>query len=133
MLGEQIGQTNGRLSGRRVLESEGSPKVEVSFTEQGKLLGLDVQVVTTYWATMRPDGTLYGQGQGVVMASNGEGSTFVGSGVGRLKEGGGARFTGALYFQSASATLSRLNGIALVFEHEEDAEDNCRTTLTEWK
>ena len=75
MIGEQIGQTNGRLSGRRVLESEGSPKVEVSFTEQGKLLGLDVQVVTTYWAIMRPDGTLYGQGQGVVMASNGEGAT----------------------------------------------------------
>ena len=48
MIGEQIGQTSGRLSGRRVLESEGSPKVEVSFTEQGKLLGLDVQVVTTY-------------------------------------------------------------------------------------
>ena len=52
------------------------------------------------------------------MASNGEGATFVGSGVGTLKEGGGARFTGALYFQSASATLSRLNSITVVFEHE---------------
>ena len=134
MLGEKIGQTNGRLTGRRVLESEGgAPKVEVSFTEQGKLLGLDVQVVTTYSATMGPDGILHGQGQGVAMASNGEGATFVGSGVGTLKEGGGARFTGALYFQSASATLSRLNSITVVFEHEEDAEDNCHTTLTEWK
>ena len=134
MLGEKIGQTNGRLTGRRVLESEGgAPKVEVSFTEQGKLLGLDVQVLTTYSATMGPDGTLHGQGQGVVMASNGEGATFVGSGVGTLNEGGGARFTGALYFQSASATLSRLNSITVVFEHEEDAEDNCHTTLTEWK
>ena len=82
---------------------------------------------------MRPDGTLYGQGQGVVMASNGEGATFIGSGVGTLKEGGGVRFTGALHFQSASATLSRLNRITAAFVHEEDAEDNCSTTLTEWK
>ena len=134
MLGGQIGQTSGRLTGRRVLESEGgAPKVEVSFAEQGKLLGLDVQVLTTYSATMRSDGTLYGQGQGVVMASNGEGATFVGSGVGKLQQGGGASFRGAIYFQSASDTISRLNGIAVVFEHEEDAEDNCHTTLTEWK
>ena len=73
--------------------------------------------------------TFVGSGVGTL----GEGATFVGSGVGTLKEGGGARFTGALYIQSASPTLSRLNSITAVFEHEEDAEDNCRTTLTEWK
>ena len=134
MLGQQVAQTSGRLTGRRVLESEGgAPKVEVSFTEQGKLLGLDVMVLTTYSAIMKPDGSLYGQGQGVVMASNGEGATFVGSGVGKLQQGGGASFRGVVYYQSTSATISRLNGIAVVFEHEEDAEDNCRSTMTEWK
>lgn len=67
------------------------------------------------------------------MASNGEGASWKGQGVGRFTETGGVSFRGALYFQSASATLSRLNGVAVVFEYEADENDNTRTSLWEWK
>ena len=134
MLGDQVGDTRGKVTGRRVLPSDGGgPKVEVSMAESGKLLGLDVTVPVTYNSALMPDGSLFGEGQGVVMASNGEGASFVGSGAGRFTEAGGASFRGALFFQSSSSTLSRLNGTALVFEHESDADDNTHTALTEWK
>ena len=134
MLGDNIGETQGKLTGRRVLSSNGgSPQVEVSFAEAGKLLGLDVNDLVTYTSELRPDGTLYGEGQGVSMASNSESASFVGAGVGRFNEAGGVSFRGALYFQSTGATLSRLNGAAVVYEHESDANDNVTTKLWEWK
>ena len=101
--------------------------------EAGKLLGLDVNVIVTYNSQLQPDGSLFGGGQGVIMASNGEGGSFVGTGVGRFTETGGASFRGALYFQSSGATLSRLNGVAVVFEHEAGADDSTKTSMWEWK
>ena len=134
MLGDIVGTSQGKVTGRRVLASEGSgPKVEVSIAESGTLLGLDVNVIATYWTELLPDGTLFGEGQGVIMASNGEGASFKAQGAGRFTETGGANFRGALYYQSASSTLSRLNGIAVVYEHDADENDNTRTSLWEWK
>ena len=134
MLGENVGETQGKITVRRVLPSErGGPKVEVAIAESGKLVGLDVNVVATYLAALRPDGTLFGGGQGVVMAANGEGGSFMGQGVGGFTEKGGASFRGALFPQSQSPTLARLNGVAAVFEHDADENDSTRTMLWEWK
>src|SRR5262249_40104372 len=72
MLGEMIGEETGKITGTRVLPSEGGgPKVETSFQGTGRYLGIEVTDIGTYWAVMRPDGTLYGEGQGVVMAKDG--------------------------------------------------------------
>ena len=99
MLGNKIGESQGKVTGRRVLPSDGGgPKVEVSIAEAGKLLGLDVQIMATYNSQMQPDGSLFGQGQGVVMASNGEGASLIGTGSGRFTEAGGVAFRGALFF-----------------------------------
>ena len=133
MLGDSVGDLQGKLTGRRVVSVEGAPKIEASFAEAGKLAGLDVNTVVTYTSKLLPDGTLYGEGQGVIMAANGEGASFVGQGVGRFTETGGVSFRGALYSQSMGATLSKLNGTTLVYEHESDADDNTTTKLWEWK
>jgi hypothetical protein len=133
MLGDSVGDLQGKLTGRRVVSVEGGPKIEASFAEAGKLAGLDVNTIVTYASKLLPDGTLYGEGQGVIMAANGEGASFVGQGVGRFTETGGVSFRGALYSQSMGATLSKLNGTTLVYEHESDADDNTTTKLWEWK
>jgi hypothetical protein len=43
----------------------------------------------TYWSTMRPGGFLYGEGQGVMMTSDGESVVWVGQGTGRFQPNGG--------------------------------------------
>ena len=63
MLGELLGETRGRRIVRRVLSSD-PMKVEVSFEDGGKMLGIDVSGFGTYWAVIRPDGTIYGEGEG---------------------------------------------------------------------
>jgi hypothetical protein len=111
----------------------GGPIVEITFAESGKMAGLDLNAVVTYQSELRQDGTIYGEGQGVIMASNGEGATFEGQGVGRFTETGGVSFRGAVYYQSASSTLSRYSGVEVAYEHEADEHDNTRSSLWEWK
>lgn len=133
MLGEIIGDLRGRRTGRRVLSVDNGFKVEVAFESTGKVLGIDVMEVGTYWSEARPDGSLYGEGHGVVIGADGNNATWKGQGVGRFVEGGAVSYRGAVYYTSASPKLARLNSVAAVFEFDVDAEGNTHSKLWEWK
>jgi len=107
--------------------------MESSFTATGKLLGVDETETGTYWAAVRPDGTLFGEGQGIIMSTEGDVATWVGQGVGTMKKGGAVSYRGAVYYQSPSSRWSRLNSVAGVFEYEVDAQGNTRAQIWEWK
>ena len=55
MLGEQIGESRGKRTGRRVLPTDAGFKVEISFEESGKMLGIEMNGFGTY--TRRPGRT----------------------------------------------------------------------------
>jgi hypothetical protein len=133
MLGELIGELQGKRTARRVLSTDGGFKAEVSFEDNGKLLGVDMTEIGTYCSASRADGSLYGEGQGVLLARDGEMATWKGAGVGRFGAAGAISYRGALYFSTTSAKLARLNTIAGVFEYEVDANGNTHTKLWEWK
>jgi hypothetical protein len=62
MLGEILGQESGKLTGMRVLPSDGpGPKMESSFQANAKIVGLDGTDTGTYWAVVQPDGSLFGE------------------------------------------------------------------------
>jgi hypothetical protein len=135
MFGEQIGEETGQITGMRVLLDEGAgSKVEVSFQMDGTLLGVHVSDLATYQSVTRPDGTLFGEGQGVAMTEDGEAAAWRGQGVGRFTGHGMATaFRGAIYFQTTSDRLARLNGMAVVFEYEADESGKCSSKSYEWK
>jgi len=134
MQGEKIGEESGKVTSRRVLPNPGgSPKMETSAQTDSTLLGVKATNTITYWSVVRPDGTLYGEGQGIVMGKEGDLATWVGQGVGTIKEDGAVSYRGAVYYQSSSAKWSRLNSVAAIFEHEVDAEGNVRSQSWEWK
>lgn len=134
MLGEKIGEGSGKVISQRVLPGLGGPpKMETSFQGSGKLLGLASQETGTYVAALRPDGTLFGEGQGIVMGPQGESATWTGHGVGLLQKDGSIRYRGAIYFESKSPNWSRLTSIAAMFEYEVDAQGQTRGQLFEWK
>src|SRR5207244_8972886 len=71
MQDDNIAETSGKVTSQRVLPNPGGgPKMESSFSATGKLLGLDETESGTYWAAIRSDGTLYGEGQGIIMGKN---------------------------------------------------------------
>ena len=97
------------------------------------MLGVEVQETATYWADMQPDGTLYGEGNGILMGKNGEFASYKGTGVIRLTSSGGASIRGVLYYQTASPGWAKLNGAVIVFEHEAEGDGKTRTQGWEWK
>ena len=134
MLGEKIGGTSGKITAQRVLPNlGGGPKMETSFQANGSLLGTNVTETGTYWSVVRPDGTLYGEGQGVMMAKDGKMATWIGQGVGTMKKGGTVSYRGAVYYQTSAPRWSRLNKVAAIFEYEVDGQGNSRSELWEWK
>src|SRR6266516_5483023 len=91
MLGDKIGEMSGKIISQRVLRNlGGDPKMETSFQANGSLLGINVKETGTYCTVVRPDGTLYGEGQGVMIAKDGKMATWTGHGVGTMKKDGTA-------------------------------------------
>jgi hypothetical protein len=133
MLGDQIGEERGQVLVRRVLPSEGNPKVEVTFQAEGRLLDVDHTDMGTYVATVQPDGTIHGEGQGMVRGSGNEVATWKGQGAGRFTDDGGVSWRGAIYYQSQSPAFARLNGMAAIYEYSVDASGKTEATLFEWK
>ncbi len=133
MLGELIVEASGKRTARRVLSTDAGFKVEVAFEDSGKILGIEINNIGTYVATPRPDGSLYGEGQGIATTQDGELLTWKGQGVGKILAGGALSYRGALYYSTAAPKLARLNTIAVVFEYEIDTNGNTQTKGWEWK
>jgi hypothetical protein len=83
-LGEQIQESRGNITGRRVLNVEGIPKMETSFMMGGNYREMTCTDVGTYTA-MLEDGVLHGEGQDIVTTKDGQGmASWIGQGVGRF-------------------------------------------------
>ena len=138
MLGEKIFEWPGRVQGQRILpaDAEGS-RMEITFAGplqgHGRLARFKGMGTATYIAVARPDGVFQGQGQGIIMAKQGDGFTVNGMGLGRLM-GGKFTYRGSVTFRSASPKLNWLNGVFGVFEYEQDMNTQAVTfTCYEWK
>ena len=132
MLGDQLGESKGKRLVRRVLSSD-PLRVEVSFEDAGTMLGVATNGMGTYTSEARPDGSLYGEGEGAMITADGEAITWKGSGAGRILPGGALSYRGILYYRTNSQKLSRLNNACGVFEYEVDATGNTTAKVWEWK
>ena len=127
MQSEQIGEGAGKRSGRRIVATEPQFIVEVSFEDRTKLLGHDGTNIGTYTSTPKPDGSLYGEGQGVFATTSGDMATWKGIGVGRLLADGAVSYRGCISLSTSSPKLAKLNTIAAFFEFDVDANGNTRS------
>lgn len=134
MLGDLIGEFKGKISGYRVTDILASgPKVEVSFKQAGKLLGVDAVDMATYWSIMPAPYVMYGEGSGVVRSMSGEMACYRATGTAKMTKGSMPVWRGVLYFQSPTPKWGVFNGSAVVYEYEVDANDNTHVKLWEWK
>lgn len=133
MLGEVIVEGQGKRTGRRIVTTDPEFVVEVSFEELTKVLGVDGMNIGTYTSSNKPDGSLYGQGEGVFATLDGEFVTWHGIGVGRFAAGGAVSYRGSLSYKTTSPKLARLNAVAGVFEFEVAADGSTKSKVWEWK
>lgn len=136
VLGELIIEDRGRITGQRVLDVEG-PKIETSFSAEGRYRGVEGTDIGTYCTVMRQE-VMYGEGQGVITTKDGkEMATWTGQGIGRFTGKGGISFRGSLFYRTPSiiggGELSFLNNLVGVFEYEVDEQGNASSKVWEWK
>jgi hypothetical protein len=62
MLGEQFGELKGKITGQRVLDTEG-PAIETNVSATGNLAGSQVRVMLTYMGKSVSNGVLHGWGE----------------------------------------------------------------------
>jgi hypothetical protein len=133
MLGEQISEGQGKRTGRRIVATDPNLKVEVSFEELTKLLGVDGLNIGTYISYPKPGGSLHGEGEGVFAALDGEMTTWRAIGVGQVGADGSIRYRGTLSFNSASPKFAPLNAVAGAFEFDVDVQGNTHSKIWGWK
>ena len=132
MLGELIAESTGKRIVRRVVSVD-PPTVEVTFEDIGNVLGSPNNGMGTYTSVIRPDGSIFGQGQGMMMTQEGDGVTWTGTGIGKILPGGAISYRGMLFFRSTSEKLARLNNACGAFEYDVTPDGTTMSKVWEWK
>lgn len=132
MLGDQIGESKGKRIVRRVLSVD-PLTAEVSFEDSGTMLGVATNGTGTYTSVVRDDGSIYGQGQGLMITADGDGITWTGTGLGKFGPGGAVSYRGMLFYRTTSQKLAKLNNICGAFEYDVDPAGNTTAKVWEWK
>ena len=133
MLGEKMGSMT-CTAANKVLPTQGTlPKFEVAVQGSGTLAGVQVQTMSTYYAEMRADGSMYGEcpNSAILMAADGV-ATLRASGVGRTEPDGSTKFRGIVYIETTAPSLMSLNGKAIVQEYDVDAAGNANWEMWHW-
>jgi len=136
MLGDKIGEESGQIIGQKVLPPDGdNPQFEATYQGRGTILGFETTVMITYSSVALPDGTLHGEGRGVLLTQTGARVNIKGEGIGRPKGSSPTvvSWRGNFYYVTPSEALARLNSVVAVFEYEIDENGNVQGTIWEWK
>lgn len=133
MLGEQIAELKGKITGQRVLDAEG-PTIETSVSVSGNFKGTEVTEILTFIGTPRGMGVIHGVGKGIIMTKDGEMAAYTGEGVGRITAGGNVNWRGSIFYSTSSnGKLAFLNNLVGLFETVIDSEGNFSEKAWEWK
>jgi hypothetical protein len=133
MLGDLVYEAKGKVTGKRVIDTEG-PTIEGTYSTQGKIKGIEVMEMGTFSSTMRPGGALYGEDKAVLMTPAGDIASANPKGIGRFTGQGAVSYRGcAIYNANATGKLAFLSNAVLVFDVEIDASDNMSIKAWEWK
>jgi hypothetical protein len=133
---EKIGSIKAVTTVKLLTANGKNPVFEVSaISGKGTLAGVEImQTMSTYTAELGPDGVIYGEcpNAGMLIAADGV-ATFRASGIGTFTEDGGSTFKGIVYIQTSAPSLVKLNGAAIIYDWNVDAEGNADWQLWHWK
>jgi hypothetical protein len=122
MLGDQIYEGKGKVTGQRVLKLD-DPQVENTYMVQSKLKGVDITETGTFTSTLRFGGAQYGEDKAIIMTRDGSVSTMTAQGIGRATGPDKISFRGlAIMGGSGTGKLADFNNMTIVFEAELDGE-----------
>jgi hypothetical protein len=144
VLGELILEHKGIVSSLRVLDAT-LQKRETTVIAKGRIKEVEIDFLVTYWNIRRDDGTLYGEGQGIISnKENNEPLAIVTEyGIGRTAYNktvwrGSAFYRSMINTRPSSSSddlklSSILDNIVGVFETDLDESGTVTQRVWEWK
>src|SRR5919198_5889568 len=137
MLGEQIEDLKGKITGQRVVQVQ-PLTIETSVSASGSIRGTQVTQMLTFVGSPvaagsegeeeeEERGVIHGKGGGIIMmAGQSEFATFTGEGIGRISSSGGTKWRGSIFYSTSSkkGKLSFLNNMIGASEGEFNAQGN---------
>jgi hypothetical protein len=129
MLGELIGEFKGKNTSYRVLPDG---KIETTAQGTGKILGVDVFILSTSVGTMGANGVFTGEVNSSFMTMEGDSIMSKGVAVAFPSGNGGATRAASIHM-TQSPKFARLNKVVGLHEYETDMQDNFVGKIWEWK
>lgn len=109
-------------------------KNEIKLTLKGTIRGVAETTKWTYTALNRPDGSVYGQGTGIMTTADGDVLNLIGSGAARIAgPGESTNFRTMLFVHTAAPQFTDLNYVGLVGEYDVSADGTATNKCWEWK
>jgi len=119
---------------RELGSDENGDKVEVMLQTAGEIQGVAHTAAWTYWSLTRPDGTIYGEGTGVMTTADGDVINLIGNGTCKAAaEDGSISYRGSIHFHTAAEKFAALNGSTGVHEYDVSPDGTTKTKVWEWK
>jgi hypothetical protein len=132
MLGDQIAELKGKITGQRVLDVE-VPTMETNVSIEGSFRGTQVKQNMTYISKPVSPGVIHAKAKGVMMAGESEMVVSTGEGIGSISPSGVKWRGSAFYRTSSTGKLAFLNNLVGLFETNVDTEGNFTEKIWEWK
>ena len=134
-LGNLILDQTGSITEVRELSNDAAGiKNEIKLTVKGTIRGVAETTHWTYTALARPDGSVYGEGTGVMTTADGDVLNLAGSGVCKVAgPGESTHFRTMIYAQTTSSKFTDLNYVGLVGEYDVDPDGTATNKSWEWK
>jgi hypothetical protein len=135
MLGEQIYEARGTLTGVRIVDVEGpeGAKLETSYTIRGRLKGIEVTEMGSFTSVKRDENTEYGEDKSVLMDKVGSVASMHSRGIGHPTGPTKISYRGfAVLGNSNTGQFKFLNNTVIAFEGDVDG-DNLAVKGWEWK
>jgi len=131
MLGDLIGEFQGKITGMRLLPDE---KRETSEEASGRILGIEATWLATSVSKQMPNGVVMSEGEAVITTVEGETISIKKSGIGwSTGRGRKASRRGVFFHNTQSARLARLNRVVGVWEFESEENGEWHVNVWEWK
>ena len=134
-LGELVNEERGQISGVRIISADATGTTsEISLRTEGTIRGTRQVSNWTYEQIKRPDGSLYGNGRGVMTTENGDVVNLTGSGSAKAPtDGNPTLYRVVNHYHTTSEKLQDLNYIAVVGEYDVSADGSTAGRFWEWK
>jgi hypothetical protein len=118
----------------RVVDVNGTPRLEVSYTGSATLNGISVTDFGTYQEQRSEKGSFYSEGRGVIRADNSETATYISHTVGHSTAAGKWIDHGTLIFRAPTdCKLSFLNNLIAVFKDEAPKGTSSLVKVWKWE